>query len=326
MIEKKDKDKRYIENWRPISLLNIDTKIISKSLASRFIPVLPTIISADQTAYVKGRFIGESIRLLSDVLDSTERYNIPGFILTVDLQKAFDSIDHFFLIACLEKFGFGEEFLAWISILLNNNESCVSNGGHTTQYFGLKRGARQGDPIAAYLFIVVLEIFFVMIRSNSNIHPLRIIDFEFLLTAYADDTTFFVADLNSVHEIFTTFNQFSVYSGMSINMSKCELAGIGVKKSVIPVLCGVKIVSLCNDSIRVLGVHFTYSQKLFMDRKICAFQVSCLHMFLPSTKIWLNIGKKYPNLSLLQPPWSSPSRYVSTLTLRLMVGLSALRF
>ena len=142
----------------------------------------------------------------------------------------------------------------------------MSNGGHTTQYFSLSRGARQGDPIAAYLFIIVLEIFFVMIRSNTNIHPLRIMDFVFLLTAYADDTTFFVADLSSVNEIFSTFNEFSMYSGMSINTSKCELAGIGVKKSVVPVLCGVKVVSLCKDSIRVLGVHFTYCQKLFMDR------------------------------------------------------------
>ena len=65
LIEKKDKDKRYIENWRPISLLNIDTKIISKSLASRFIPVLATIISSDQTAYVKGRYIGEGCSLMS---------------------------------------------------------------------------------------------------------------------------------------------------------------------------------------------------------------------------------------------------------------------
>ena len=139
LLEKRDKDKRFIENWRPISLLNIDTKIISKSLAGRFCPVLPTIISPDQTAYVKGRYIGESIRLISDILDCSEKYNIPGYILTVDLQKAFDSIDHTFLIAVLKKFGFGDNFIAWISILLNKNESCVSNGGHTTQYFQLNR-------------------------------------------------------------------------------------------------------------------------------------------------------------------------------------------
>ena len=68
LLEKRDKDKRFIENWRPISLLNVDTKIISKSLASRFLPVLPTIISPDQTAYVRGRYIGESIRLIPSYL------------------------------------------------------------------------------------------------------------------------------------------------------------------------------------------------------------------------------------------------------------------
>ena len=140
LLEKRDKDKRFIENWRPISLLNVDTKIISKSLASRFLPVLPTIISPDQTAYVKG--IGKSIRLISDILESSKILNVPGFMLTVDLQKAFDSIDHEFLLACLEKFGFGSNFIAWITILLNNNESCVANGGHTTQYFKLNRGAK----------------------------------------------------------------------------------------------------------------------------------------------------------------------------------------
>ena len=96
LIEKKDKDKRFIANWRPISLLNVDTKIISKSLASRFIPILPTIISADQTAYVKGRYIGESIRLISDILECSDKHNVAGYLLTVDLEKAFDSVDHTF--------------------------------------------------------------------------------------------------------------------------------------------------------------------------------------------------------------------------------------
>ena len=96
LLEKRDKDKRYICNWRPISLLNVDTKIFSKTAASRLIPVLPTIINADQTAYVKGRFIGESIRLVSDILDYCKSENIEAFILTADLEKAFDSIDHTF--------------------------------------------------------------------------------------------------------------------------------------------------------------------------------------------------------------------------------------
>ena len=86
-------------------------------------------------------------------------------------------------------------------MLLKGNESCVINGGTTTKYFPLLRGARQGDPIAAYLFVIVLEIFFIMVRANKNIKKLKKIGFSFLLTAYADDTSFFVKDIDSIHEI-----------------------------------------------------------------------------------------------------------------------------
>ena len=282
LIEKRDKDKRYIENWRPVSLLNVDTKILSKCLASRFIPVLPSLISSDQTAYVKGRYIGESIRLISDILDSTCKYNIPGYILTVDLKKAFVSIDYVFLCACLKKFSFGENFLSWVSILLKNNESCVSNGGHTTKYFPLMRGARQGDPISAYLFIIVLEVFFAMIRSNNNIKGLQILGFCFLLTAYADDSTFFVSDMQSINLIFSTFDVFSYYSGMEINKSKCELAGIGANRSVSTALGGIKNVVLSTDSIRVLGVHFTYNTKLFNDRNF----TECIKKLQNVIRVW----------------------------------------
>ena len=68
LLTKKDKDKRFIENWRPISLLNIDTKILSKVFANRLKPTLPSIIAHDQTAYVNDRFIGESVRLVSDII------------------------------------------------------------------------------------------------------------------------------------------------------------------------------------------------------------------------------------------------------------------
>ena len=66
----------------------------------------------------------------------------------MDLEKAFDSLDHDFLICVLKKIGFGDNFITWIKILLNDQQSCVLNGGLTTQYFKLERGARQGDPIS----------------------------------------------------------------------------------------------------------------------------------------------------------------------------------
>ena len=68
-----------------------------------------------------------------------------------------------FLLQVLKVYGFGKIFINWIRIILTNQESCVMNGGNSTGYFKLERGARQGDPISAYLFILVIEVFFQMI-------------------------------------------------------------------------------------------------------------------------------------------------------------------
>ena len=155
MLEKRDKDKTKIINWRPISLLNVDLKIISKVIANRLKKVLHKIIASNQTAYVKNRFIGEGGRLLSDILETSDKLNIGGFLVTIDFQKAFDSLSHNFVIESCRKFGFPKYMLEWIETLLNNQESCVINGGATTKYFKLERGARQGDPwspLAPFLF------------------------------------------------------------------------------------------------------------------------------------------------------------------------------
>ena len=82
LIEKKDKDKRFIKNWRPISLLNVDYKIIFKALASRLKKVLPNLISSQQMAYVENRFIGESNRLMADIIEITGVLNKEGFLVT----------------------------------------------------------------------------------------------------------------------------------------------------------------------------------------------------------------------------------------------------
>ena len=107
-------NKRYISNWRPISLLNFDLKTISKSLATRVKKVLSNLIDAKQTAYVNERFIDESSHLIDDVIKVCDIQKISGYLLTVDFEKAFDSLNHKFLIAVLKKYGFGEDFIDWI--------------------------------------------------------------------------------------------------------------------------------------------------------------------------------------------------------------------
>ena len=112
MLEKKDKDKRFIKNWRPISLLNTDMKIINKVFSRRIKGVLPYLISSNQTAYVKNRFISKSGRLISDILEIAKTLALEGFLVTIDIEKAFSSVNHSFLLQILRKFGFGIDFVS----------------------------------------------------------------------------------------------------------------------------------------------------------------------------------------------------------------------
>ena len=109
------------------------------------------VIRPDQTAYISGRFIGEWIRLISDVLEYTEVKQTEGYMFATDIEKAVDSVDHKFLIAILKTFDLGHEFIQWVKTLFYNQQSCVMNNGHSTGYFALKRGSRQGNLLSAFI-------------------------------------------------------------------------------------------------------------------------------------------------------------------------------
>ena len=110
LIEKNDK--RYIKNWRPISLLNADTKIISKVLATRKV-----ICELVTPAYIPGRYIGESVRLISDMLKHTDRENCGGYMFAADIEKSFDSLDHHLILAVAAKMGLRSDFIQWVRTL-----------------------------------------------------------------------------------------------------------------------------------------------------------------------------------------------------------------
>ena len=86
------------------------------------------LISSQQTTYVANRCINESGKLISDLLDVTEKFKTKGYLVTIDIEKAFHSLDYSFLLTTLEKFGFATNFVCWIKIFLNYEESCVING------------------------------------------------------------------------------------------------------------------------------------------------------------------------------------------------------
>ena len=154
-------------------------KIISKVLSTRIKIVLSFLISSNQTAHVKNRFISESGgRVISDISEIAHPLALEGFLVTVDIEKAFDSVNRWFLLQILRQFGFGIDFASWIKTIVKDQESCIINRGKTTKYFKLERGARQGDPISAYLFILVLEIFFIFIKNNPKVQGLSIFKVE----------------------------------------------------------------------------------------------------------------------------------------------------
>ena len=116
--------------------MNVDTKIASKVLAMRMRKVIPNLTNYDQTGYVKGRFIGESIQIIDDILYHADQENLDGILFAADMEKAFDSLEHAFIFATLAKFGFGKDYIQWIRTFFS------------TGYFSLERGARQGDPLS----------------------------------------------------------------------------------------------------------------------------------------------------------------------------------
>ena len=216
-----------------------------------------------------------------------------GILVMMDVEKAFDSLDHKFLILVLKKFGFGQNFISWIEIILKNQESCVINGGTTTKYFKLNRGARQSDPISAYLFILALEILFLLIKENSSVNGLNIFDHCYLYSTYADDTTFFLEDINSIEVMINSFHIFFRFSGLSPNLSKCEIAGIGVLKGVKVAVCDIKCADLVLDTIKILGTHFSYNEKLKEESNFCLIIANTQRVL----KLWklrkLTLEEKY---------------------------------
>ena len=137
------------------------------------------------------RFIGDPIRIISDILHFTQTNDTPGILFAADFAAAFDSVDYNFMFAVLKSFRFAPEFIHWVRILHLNIESCVLNNGISTGYFNLNGGMRQGDPLASYLFLLVIEVLANMVRNDKNIKGIIIDNVECKQCLFADDSTFF---------------------------------------------------------------------------------------------------------------------------------------
>ena len=143
LIPKGDKDQRFINNWRPLTLLETLYKLISATLANQLKPTLDKIIGKSHMAYIPGRYIAKCTRNTYDIFTHAKDNNLPGMLLLVDFEKAFDSVNFQFIVTTLEIFGFGEVFIKWITIILGikpgtNFQAVTVVNGNISAPFNIK--------------------------------------------------------------------------------------------------------------------------------------------------------------------------------------------
>ena len=143
-----------LKYWRPISLLCLDYKILTKILANRLKQVLPNLISEEQNCSIPGRTIFNNLFLIRDAITLNKQKNTRFYILQVDQEKAFDKIDYDFLFKTMDKMGFSNIFINFIKILYKNNTSTIINNGFLSAPVQLQRGLRQGCPLSLRLYVV----------------------------------------------------------------------------------------------------------------------------------------------------------------------------
>ena len=210
ILPKGNKPREFLKNWCPISLLNTTYKIFSGIIANRLKEVLDTLIHENQKGFLSGRFIGENTRLMYDIISQTEVQDKSGMVLLLDFEKAFDSVSWNYIIKVLQFFNFGEYFIHLVKIIFTNIKLCVIQHGIFSEFFSIGRGCRQGDPASPYIFLLCVEIMGLMIRENRNITGIYLLDTEYKLIQYADDTTIILdGSEKSLKAALSLVNQFS---------------------------------------------------------------------------------------------------------------------
>ena len=254
LIPKKDKNRLFLKNWRPLTLLNTDYKIIATILAHRIKGSLPIIIDEDQTGYIKGRFIGTNIRLIEDIIIFTNENKVKGILLTIDFEKAFDSLRWSFILKALEAFGFGEKLQFYIKTMYNDISTTVVNNGFTSSWFSPKRGVRQGCPLSPYLFIIAVEILACYIRQSKDINGIKIGNTEIKISQLADDTNCFIKDERSLSFLLKVFKLYHKSTGLGINVDKTSARCLG---GFTPSRCELFNLKWTQEAVETLGVIIT---------------------------------------------------------------------
>ena len=251
--------------WRPISLLNVDYKLLSKSLTNRLGKVLHDVINIDQTCGIKGRSIRDNVHLLRNIIDYVNTKNIHCALVSLDQSKAFDRVSHAYMFAVLQSFGFGPSFCRWIELLYSNISSQVLVNGFLSDAFHVTRSVRQGCGLSPLLYVLCMEPFAIRVRSDSHIQGLKISDVECRISQYADDSTIIACSPQSISKVFLISELYGFVSGAEINKDKCKGLWLGAWRGCRDTPAGIQWTS---DSLKFYGVFLGNGDSSLLNHNV----------------------------------------------------------
>ena len=246
-------EKNDIRNWRPLTLLGVDRKLLAKALFFRLQVAAGEVVGEEQTCVIPGRSMGDSLALARDSYLYALDRRVPLCIAGLDLEKAFDRINHAYLKEVLMSFGFGPRIRAWIDLLYHNCKSRVIINGNSSDSFMVQSGVRQGCPLSVVLFILAMEPLACAIRQDHSIRGLLVpgsSGSEAKMTLYMDDMSILCTDNASLVRALEWSDIFSRASGAKLNRAKSECLYLNWYEDKVNLGLKEKI-----DRIKVLGIE-----------------------------------------------------------------------
>ena len=224
LLPKEGKDLKQLKNWRPITLSNCDFKIITKTLAKKLTEGVSSIINPNQTAYIKNRQITDNLHLLQYAIEKSTELNDGAMIVSLDAEKAFDSIEHWYIKAVLEKIGLSK-FNKIFNLLYRNQMVSIQLNKHQAGSYKIKNGVKQGDALSCILFILGIEPLIKNISDDPSITRLRTDGIAIpKIVSYADDVACMVKPTDTnLQRIFDHYQTMTNTSGLKLNADKTEI-------------------------------------------------------------------------------------------------------